>query len=50
MVVVTNQVFSDGIVYDEGTMKYLEVMAQVNQKIAQTADAVYEVVMEFPYR
>lgn len=48
VVVVTNQVFSDGIVYDEGTMKYLEVMAQVNQKIAQTADAVYEVVHGIP--
>lgn len=44
VVIVTNQVFSDGIIYEESTMEYLSVMAQVNQKLAQAADAVYEVV------
>ncbi len=44
LVIVTNQVFSGGMGYDPETMEYLRVMAQVNQRIAEIADGVYEVV------
>ncbi len=44
LVIVTNQVFSDGVCYDPETTEYLRVMARVNERIAELADGVYEVV------
>lgn len=44
LVIVSNDVFSDGITYDQETEKYLRVMAKVNAKASQLADAVCEVV------
>lgn len=48
LVIVTNQVFSDGIMYDVSTMEYLRILARVNQEIAAMADEVYEVVHGIP--
>ena len=48
VVVVTNQVFSDGIEYDRGTMEYLQVLGKINRQIAQMADQVYEVIHGIP--
>ena len=48
VVIVTNQVFSDGITYDSGTMEYLKVLGMVNRRIARMADEVYEVVHGIP--
>lgn len=48
VVIVTNQVFSDGIAYDEGTDAYLRVMAKVNCRAAALADMVCEVVHGIP--
>ena len=48
LVIVTNQVFSDGITYDTGTEEYLKVMAEVNRLAAESADAVCEVVHGIP--
>ena len=48
VVVVTNQVFSDGIEYDRGTMEYLQVLGEINRQIAQMADQVYEVIHGIP--
>lgn len=48
VVIVTNQVFSDGIEYDETTMEYLKVLAAVNRSIAEKADEVWEVVCGIP--
>lgn len=48
LVIVTNQVFSDGIMYDASTMEYLRILARVNQEIAAMADEVYEVVHGIP--
>ncbi len=44
LVVVTNEVFSDGRIYSEQTMQYLRALAAVNQEIAVRAGAVYESV------
>ena len=41
MVVVTNNVFEDGIIYDETTM-YIKAMGIINEKLAAMADKVLE--------
>lgn len=48
LVVVSNNVFEDGICYDDGTMAYLRGIAAVNEQIAQMADRVVEVVVGIP--
>lgn len=48
LVVVTNEVFSDGITYDESTMQYISYLAQVNKTMAKRADAVAEIVYSIP--
>ncbi|MCD7954414.1 MAG: bifunctional adenosylcobinamide kinase/adenosylcobinamide-phosphate guanylyltransferase [Lachnospiraceae bacterium] len=50
LVVVTNEVFSDGITYDEGTMRYLSCLGAVNREMAAQADAVTEVVYGIPVK
>jgi len=42
--VVTNEIFSDGITYDEGTFRYMELLGEVNKALAARADTVTEVV------
>lgn len=48
LVIVTNEVFSDGNIYDEKTSMYLEFLGIVNQEIASRADLVTEVVYGIP--
>ncbi len=48
VVIVTNEVFNDGIDYPELTQRYLEVLAEINCRIAAMADKVYEVVCGIP--
>lgn len=48
IVVVTNEVFSDGVDYDPATQKYLETASQINCRLAQMADLVVEVVCGIP--
>ncbi|MCC8044168.1 MAG: bifunctional adenosylcobinamide kinase/adenosylcobinamide-phosphate guanylyltransferase [Clostridiales bacterium] len=48
LVVVTNEVFSDGMTYDAETMRYLSYLGAVNQEMAAQADAVTEVVYGIP--
>lgn len=50
LVVVTNEVFSDGIIYDPDTMRYLEYLGEINQKMGQMADRVTEVVYGIPVK
>lgn len=47
---VTNEVFSDWIAYDEETMRYLACLGEVNCALAEMADAVTEVVYGLPQR
>ena len=42
LVIVTNNVFEDGINYEEGTMEYLRAIGSVNKKLADMADEVIE--------
>lgn len=48
LVIVTNNVFDDGIVYDESTMAYIRAMARINIELAQWADEVTEVTAGIP--
>ena len=47
-VVVSNNVFEDGITYDETTTEYIQAMGKINQKLAALADRVVEVVAGIP--
>jgi len=47
-VIVTNEIFSDGIQYDNETVQYLKTLGAVNLKIAEIADNVIECVYGIP--
>ena len=44
LVVVTNQIFSDGISYSAETERYLEIFARLNRELADRADIFIESV------
>lgn len=48
LVIVTNEVFSDGILYDEETMRYISYLGEINQQLAAMAEEVVEVVYGIP--
>lgn len=48
LVIVSNNVFEDGVSYDEMTMEYIKTMGIVNQKLAAVSDVVTEVVVGIP--
>lgn len=48
LVIVTNQVGSDGISYSAGTAEYIRVMGEINRKIAGYANNVIECVYGIP--
>lgn len=48
LVVVTNEIFSDGGDYDSETVKYQRYLGEINTRLAQMADGFYEVVYGIP--
>lgn len=48
VVVVTNDVSSDGRLYDEGTMAYIRALGRINAALARRADTVCELVCGIP--
>ena len=48
VVIVTNEIFSDAVVFDEDMDSYLEYLGKINQAAAQRADEVVEVVYGIP--
>ena len=48
IVIVTNEVFSDGAQYDSETMRYLEQLGKLNRLLAKRADGVVEVFYGIP--
>lgn len=48
LVIVSNNVFEDGIRYDDGTMQYVKALGDVNRKLTELADEVVEVVVGIP--
>lgn len=50
LVIVSNNVFEDGIVYDSTTMEYIKAMGMINERLGMVADNVIEVVAGIPVR
>lgn len=52
VIVITNDIFSDGEAYEAETMRYLDLLGRVNQMLAVRADRVTEVVygIEIPVK
>lgn len=48
LVIVTNEIFSDGIEYDPETRRYQEYLGQINRQMAELAGNVTEVVYGIP--
>lgn len=48
LVIVTNNVFEDGICYDPDTEEYKKALGNINQRLAAMADEVIEVVVGIP--
>lgn len=48
LVIVTNEIFSDGCPYDDTTKEYIWNLGKLNQYLAERADKVVEVVFGIP--
>ncbi len=48
IVVVTNEVFSDGIQYDGETMRYMKILGEINRELSVIADVVLEAFYGIP--
>ncbi len=48
LLIVTNDVFSDGNTYDASTMAYIQLLGKLNCMLAQKADRVWEVICGIP--
>ena len=48
LVVVTNNIFEDGICYDACTEEYIQALGMINRRLAEQADRVVEVVCGIP--
>lgn len=48
LVIVSNEIFSDGIAYDSGTREYQRTLGRINCRLAKLADRVTEVVYGIP--
>lgn len=48
LIIVTNEIFSDGIEYEEETRTYQKYLGQINQQIAAISKEVTEVVYGIP--
>lgn len=48
LVIVTNEVFSDGVVYDSATQEYIQALAKLNRWLVDLADYACEVVYGIP--
>lgn len=48
LVIVTNEIFSDGIDYEEETRQYQKYLAELNRRLASMADLAVEVVYSVP--
>lgn len=47
-IVVSNNVFEDGVIYDAITREYIHAIGKINQRLAALADQVVEVVVGIP--
>ncbi|MCR4694070.1 MAG: bifunctional adenosylcobinamide kinase/adenosylcobinamide-phosphate guanylyltransferase [Pseudobutyrivibrio sp.] len=50
LVIVSNNIFEDGLRYEKPTQDYMRALGLINSRICQDADEVYEVVVGIPVR
>ena len=50
MIIVSNNIFEDGNIYDDGTRAYMAALGLINRRLAAISDEVYEVVVGIPVR
>lgn len=48
LLIVTNNIFEDGMQYEEETINYMKILGEVNQWLCRIADQVVEVVHGIP--
>lgn len=48
LIIVSNEIFSDGIEYERGTREYQRTLGRINCRLAEIADCVTEVVYGIP--
>ena len=48
LIIVTNEIFSDGVTYDPESERYIVLLGRVNRELGRTADSVTEVVYGIP--
>ena len=48
LIIVTNEIFSDGVTYDLESERYIELLGRINRELGQMADSVTEVVYGIP--
>lgn len=48
LIVVTNEISSDGVKYGAETEEYIQLLGRVNSELGKRADKVYEVVCKIP--
>lgn len=48
LLIVSNEIFSDGMKYDAESRRYQAYLGTINQRLAQLADVVVEVVYSIP--
>ena len=48
LIVVSNEIFSDGICYDLSTTQYLSDLGYPHRELCRTANEIYEVVCGIP--
>ena len=48
LIIVTNEIFSDGMTYDPESERYIQLLGRINRELGQMADSVTEVVYGIP--
>ena len=48
LIVVANNIFEDGIKYDETTMEYIKALGRINRELTSLADSLIEIVVGIP--
>lgn len=50
LIIVSNNIFDDGNVYDAATSEYMKALSEINRYLVSIADASYEVVVGIPVK
>ena len=48
LIIVTNEIFSDGVTYEPESERYIELLGRINRELGQMADSVTEGVYGIP--